>query len=355
MIFARQKYGGISKYFNELLQRIPQKDWELSLLVSNNHYLEETGLKKTLNFFSNVDFKGKERIMVELGVPYSIYKLKSKKWDVFHPTMMPARYSSYMPKNKPMVITAHDVLYYLFHKNNPKREWLLEMDIKAANMADKIIAISENTKRDYIQYFGIDEKKIEVIHHGIEKNKQTIYKNRIEENPYILFVGIRYDYKNFSRFAKAFSIISEKNPEIRLICTGFPFSDSEKNELKSLNIIDKTKLILATEQEMAQLYHDAEMFVFPSTYEGFGMPILEAMVYDCPVVLSNTSCFPEIAQDAGLYFNPYEVDDIVDKITNMLMNVDLRKRYIELGKKRLSGFSWDKCAAEHVKTYNSLL
>ena len=354
MIFARQQYGGISKYFCELTKRIPKENWYLSSFLSNNQYLEEFGHNQ-LKFFPNSDFKGKERILAELGFPYSIYKLNTIKWDVFHPTLHPALYTRYIPKKKPMVITAHDVLYYLYHSNNSKREMLIDIDIKSCQRANKIIAISENTKKDYINYFGADERKIEVIHHGIEKTKQFISNQRIEERPYILYVGLRADYKNFSRFIQAFSILSKKYNDLKLICTGYCFSSSEIKELSSLGLMDKIRVILATEQEMAQLYHDAEMFVFPSLYEGFGMPILEAMVYDCPVVLSNTSCFPEIAQNAGLYFDPFDIEDITNKIEIMLTNQELKHTIIDLGKERLTHFSWENCAKEHLNVYKSVI
>jgi glycosyltransferase involved in cell wall biosynthesis len=353
MVFARQKYGGISKYFCELLKRIPQENWYLSVLISNNLYLKEIGVN-TIPFFPQLDFRGKERIQEELGFPLSIYKLHSASWDVFHSTSL-MKFHCLMPKNRPTVVTAHDVLYYLFHQENPKRNKLSNIDRNACQEATKIIAISENTKKDYIRYYGADENKITVIHHGVDKEKKKISGKRIEEHPYILYVGLRYDYKNFYRFIKAFAVVSEKHADLRLLCTGSPFSAEEMKIFTSLNISDKVRFIFASEQEMAQLYHDAEMFVYPSLYEGFGMPILEAMVYDCPVVLSNASCFPEIAQNAGLYFNPYEVDDMADKIQSLLHDASLRKTMVMRGRERLACFSWDKCAEEHMNVYKSLL
>jgi glycosyltransferase involved in cell wall biosynthesis len=353
--FARQKYGGISKYFCELLKNIPPENWCLSVSISNNQYIEEARIKKTLKFLPNVRFQGKEGLMERMGFPYTLYKLRAEQWDVFHSTSFADRYGAAIPVSKPVVVTAHDALFSLYFKDNKKRNRIVEGIINFCKRADKIIAISENTKRDYIQYYGADENKIKVIHHGVDKQKKEISKARIENNPYLLFVGLRHDYKNFLRLAKVFVMISVKHPDLKLVCTGFPFSDDEKKELSDLHILDKTRLIFASEQEMAQLYHDAEMFVYPSLYEGFGMPILEAMVYDCPVVLSNTSCFPEIAQEAGIYFNPYEVEDIADKILLTLGNSTLRKQKIALGKERLMHFSWEKCAGEHMKIYQSLI
>jgi len=254
-----------------------------------------------------------------------------------------------------MVVTAHDTLYCLFHEDNPKRKMMIEWDRKSYERANKIIAISENTKKDIIEYFGVDAEKINVIHHGINTKKYDISNLKTESSPYILFVGLRYDYKNFFRFAEAFSILSKKYPILRLICTGFPFTNREQQELSRLHISDKTKSIFATEQQMAQLYYNAEMFVFPSLYEGFGMPILEAFAYDCPVVLSNTSCFPEIAQQAGLYFDPYQIEDVALKMEQVLTDSQLRNGLIKSGRERLTCFSWEKSAKKHMEIYHSLI
>jgi glycosyltransferase involved in cell wall biosynthesis len=335
------------------LKRIPQENWYLSAFFSNNLYLKEIGFN-AIPFLPKLDFKGKERIQEELGFPLSIYKLHSVSWDVFHSTSL-MKFHYLMPKNRPTVITIHDVLYYLFHQKNAKRSKLINIDRNACQKATKIIAVSENTKKDYIRYYGADENKITVIHHGVDKEKRKTAEKRIEEHPYILYVGLRHDYKNFSRFIKAFAIISEKHSDLRLLCTGSPFSIEEIKIFTSLNIRSKVRFIFASEQAMAQLYNDAEMFVYPSLYEGFGMPILEAMVYDCPVVLSNTSCFPEIAQNAGLYFNPYEIDDMVDKMQSLLHDASLRKAMVIRARERLNHFSWDKCAEEHMNVYKSLL
>ena len=350
-VFAHQKYGGIARYFCELFKNIPEENWYLSVWLSNNQYLNDYNIKKTIKFFPKKTFRGQGRIQTELGLPYTMLKLNSVKWNVFHPTLFPAKYNNIIPKNKPMVITAHDVLHYLFHKKSSRRDWMVNMDIKACQRADKIIAISESTKKDYIEYYGADEKKIKVIYHGIMRKMYDNLDERLEPNPYILFVGLRQDYKNFSRFAKAFSIISGIFKDLRLVCTGFPFKKEEMDELEALGIKEKTKLVFATDQQMAQLYYNAEMFVFPSVYEGFGRPIFEAMMYNCPVLLSDKSCFPEVAQSAGIYFNPYDIDDIANKMHMVLVDTALREKYIKLGEERVTHFTWDKCAKKHMEVY----
>ncbi|GHT74873.1 hypothetical protein FACS189456_6600 [Bacteroidia bacterium] len=142
---------------------------------------------------------------------------------------------------------------------------------------------------------------------------------------------------------------------MRIVCSGPAFREHERQNLQHLGILDKTINFYATDVQMAQLYHDAEMLVVPSYYEGFGMPILEAWVYNCPVVLSNASCLPEIAGDAGIYFDPYDAEEMSAKMSLMLDSPSRRKQQVELCQQRLADFSWEKCAGEHLAVYKSLI
>jgi len=359
-IFSIQKYGGASRYFCELLKNLPRENWETTTLFSNNEYLKFADLFPYHDFLPKGNFRRKSFIMNTLNKPYSLYKLKQEQYDIFHQT----HFETYCLKaigSKKMVTTFHDMNHVKFadlYKHNllKGKSWMETVQKKSIARADKIIAISQNTKNDLINIWNINPEKIVVIYHGVDKKRIVdLDKKRIIDNPYILYVGEREGFKNFDSLAKAFSILSQEYPELKLVCTGQRFSDYEKTKLKDLKILMKTVQISADEQTMAKLYRDAEIFVFPSLSEGFGMPILEAMVYDCPVALSNTSCLPEIAQNAGVYFDPYKVEDIVDKIKQIIVNPTLRDEKISLGKERLNHFSWEKTATEHLELYRSLL
>ena len=222
--------------------------------------------------------------------------------------------------------------------------------------ADLIIAVSFNTKKDLIKIFNVEESKIKVIYHGIE-NKQlpNLPNQRIINEPYLLYVGERQKFKNFDSLALAFRLVHKECPEMRLVCTGPLLNIKELNMLSELDIAGAVIHFSADDRTLACLYRDAEMFVYPSYYEGFGMPILEAMLYECPVVLSNSSCFPEIAEDAGVYFDPYSIDDMVNKILFLMSNNDYRKEIISKGKIQVNKFSWEKCTRDHLNAYNLLL
>jgi len=355
--FSYLKFGGISRYISELLMHIPKENWDTSTFITNNIHLKDSGLIKSCSFLPNVNFRGKEKIMFNLNLPYTKFKLQKAEWDVFHATWFVTPYLKEL-KNKPVVVTIHDLIYDVFFKDKdiPYREKIINMGLKSAERADKVIAVSQHTKEDMIKIWGIDEKKIEVVYHGIDKKRKQVSEVRLIEKPYIFFAGGgRSLNKNFEHLVKAFSILAHKNKDVLLVCSGSKFSEIELRLISSFKLMDRIVHFMANEQQMAQLYNDALMLAVPSYYEGFGMPILEGMMYNCPVVLSNTSCFPEIAGDAGVYFDPYNAEEISEKMELVLNSEMLRAHLVEKGSQRLSYFSWEKCAEEHLKIYKSLI
>jgi glycosyltransferase involved in cell wall biosynthesis len=170
-----------------------------------------------------------------------------------------------------------------------------------------------------------------------------------------LFVGTRHEYKNFSKFLRAFKILSEKNDALLFVCTGIPFNKNEHNLISDLGLTDKVLQISATEAMMVNLYWNAELFVYPSLYEGFGLPLLESMVCHCPVVCSNTSCFPEIAGNAAKYFDPYSIENMVEVTHEVLNNSSIRQNLIANGLERVKRFVWKDCADKHIDVYQALM
>ena len=174
------------------------------------------------------------------------------------------------------------------------------------DLVDCIITVSENTKKDMIEYWNIPPEKITVIYHGIQNiNIEQIHNLKIINSPYILYVGARSKFKNFENAVKAYSIVNQKYPEIKFVCTGSDFTKSEIDLFESLNISKHIIHKSVNDIELFSLYHHAICYIYPSLYEGFGMPLLEAMACECPVICSNTSCFPEIAGNAALYLDPF--------------------------------------------------
>jgi glycosyltransferase involved in cell wall biosynthesis len=358
-IFSLQVFGGASKYFCEIIKRLPLESWDHSILFSDNEYIKSIPQIKTLQLFPRSYFRGKAYMMSFLNSIYTYLRLLNGRFDVFHQTDYATYYFSAI-RHKKMVTTFHDMNYTVYYDSYPKKlrkraHKLIRLQKKSVERADKIIAVSQNTKKDLVEFWGINPEKIVVIYHGIETKKNLeIVPNRYLDDPYVLYVGERSLFKNFDRFIHAFAILHSKHQELKLICTGRPMTHSEREMLKELGLFDIVISVPAQESTMVQLYRDAEMFVYPSYSEGFGMPILEAMANNCPVLVSNASCLPEVAGDAGLYFDPFDVSDIADKMGILYANPELRHELLIKCKKQLDKFSWEKSVNEHLKVYQSV-
>ena len=355
-IFSLQKYGGISKYFSELFRNLTEEhEYKISILHSDNHYLANNDIRvgKT-NLIPNKEFKGKftlKQINYLINQNYSKRFLAKNTFDLFHPTF----YNPYFLKTlkKPYVLTVHDLIAFKFEYLSDHFSSVRPQMKEAIEKANRIIAVSENTKKDIIEQFNINPERIDVIYHGYTK---PVSSNTVNSyGRYILFVGLREGYKNFDTFIKAINVLLNRERDLRIICVGKPFSKSEILMFIKLNIIDQMIAVNVDENKLNLLYSHALAFVYPSLYEGFGMPILEAFINNCPVCLSNSSCFPEIAGNAGVYFDPNNEESIRKAIEKVLYNKEFALEKINEGKKRLADFSWEKAAYETVLTYQRVL
>lgn len=350
-IFSLQRYGGVSKYFVEIMKRIPKDEWVTSTVFSNNAYIQESGLFAVQPFLSEFTFYGKERLLSLTGNIYSSYKILTEKFDVFHQTDYNPYCIPFLNKrNIPMVTTCHDLNFATINKCGYLMRWQKE----SMENADAIISISNYTKNELIRLWNISPDKIFVVHHGINQPGNLQY-NRIFDFPYILYVGTRFDFKNFNSVLKTAKNLFYKYKDLRLVCTGNRFQKDEIKIMANLGIQNRVVHISASEKQLYSLYHFAELFVFPSYSEGFGMPLLEAMVNMCPVACSNTSCFPEIAEDAALYFSPNSLDEMYDVLDLLLSNSSVREQYVTKGIQRVRNFSWDSSVNAHLKIYRKLI
>lgn len=352
-----ERYGGVSKYFVEIMKRIPQSDWTLCLkYTNNNEYVKMLDGINVKAFLPNCNFRGKATLVREIGKLFSIPSIIKGNYDIYHPTHYDTYGFPFIPKGVKTVTTIHDLNYYRIPEYyGGKLTRLAICQKKWALHSDHIITISENTKNDIIDIWNIDPTKISVIYHGINSVRPNLNDLPKRAKPYILFVGRRNAYKNFEAVIKAFAIYSQKVTDLELVCTGVPFNQHELNLLKTNDILNKTHCFQASEAELFSLYVNARMFIFPSFYEGFGMPILEAMSAGCPVLLSKSSCFPEIAQNAACYFNALDIDELISKIAVINESESYRSELISKGFARVNYFSWDKCAEQHLKVYKSIL
>ncbi|MGJ0342973.1 glycosyltransferase family 4 protein [Aliarcobacter cryaerophilus] len=358
-IFTSQKYGGISRYFYELvreLDNISEVQYEIPLLVSNNHYISDKRFVNYINLLPNKQFRGKHRIFKLLNKPNNIWKLKQQKFDVFHPTYYDPYFLKYLG-NKPFVLTVYDMIHEKFSDMFSSTDKTTEQKRLLVEKATKIIAISESTKKDLIELFGTDESKIEVVYLGNSMFPKADIKLGFEiPKKYLLFVGGRGAYKNFERFIKSVSELLNQDKELFVLCTGGgKFSSSESQLLNELEISKQVLQFNLDDDSLAYFYKNALAFIFPSLYEGFGIPVLESFACGCPLLCSNVSSLPEVAGDAACYFDPYSEESIKNAVSRVLNDSNFRKELINKGYEQLKEFSWKKTAEETKKIYESVL
>jgi glycosyltransferase involved in cell wall biosynthesis len=223
---------------------------------------------------------------------------------------------------------------------------------KLIKEADHIIAVSENTKRDIVELLGTDPAKISVVHHGFLPGG-AVAPQLFDR--YILYVGERKGYKNFLPWLSAIRQLLVLDPTLKIVCTGSSFTSSEQEVFSNWGITDSMIHIAADDSQMNSLYRNALCFVFPSLYEGFGIPILEAFSNGCPVCLSNASCFPEVAGDAALYFAPHDAQSMYDTLKEVISSATLREELRTRGAERIKDFSLQKMVRQTCDVYRKVL
>ncbi|MFA5947721.1 MAG: glycosyltransferase family 1 protein [Candidatus Gracilibacteria bacterium] len=271
--------------------------------------------------------------------------------------------------NKPYVVTIHDLTLSHFPGKKLTKFYhrlAYNMTIKnAVKKAKKIIAVSQNTKTDIINLLHIEDKKIEVIYNGVGDEFKMIsdpillhpvLKKYNIKKQFLLYTGVWRNHKNLPNLIKAFSILKNKHHlDFNLVITGKedPYYPEVKNTVASENLKDDVIFTgLVNDKDLIALYNAAFIYVFPSLYEGFGLPPLESMKCGTPVVASNTSSIPEICgEENALFFDPYDITDIADKILKLTEDVDLQADLIEKGLVHADTFRWEDSAQ---KTYGIL-
>jgi len=359
-IFTSQIYGGISRYFFELIKHFKNNNetkYELSLKYSNNYYLKKLNNLSYKTFLENYSFKGKYRLLNILNKKVSKEYISKGDYDIFHPTYYDPYFLDYIGR-KPFVLTIYDMIHEIYPEMFSSKDKTSERKKTLAQKATKIIAISENTKRDIIKFLGIGENKIEVIYLGnsfnINKDDKTI--NIMTPRKYILFVGSRRGYKNFELFIEAISPLLNDDVKLNVVCAGGgKFNDMEIEKLKNLKIKDKVFYYSGSDSVLAYLYQKAVAFIFPSLYEGFGIPILESFTFGCPAICSRTSSLPEVAGDAAIYFDPTDKLSILNNIHKVIYNDELKKQLISKGVERVKEFTWEKTAKKTKMLYEDIL
>lgn len=370
--FEMQTHGGVSRCFWELYRNLPSGvDGRISIIESDNAYLNIEGVK-SLNytyehFLTKSNWKGKARLFlyyqrmhgnnfVHVNKNNSIKLLKEGDFDIFHPTYFDDYFLDYL-NGKPFVLTIHDMIPELYPQYFDRNDLQVRMKQKLAPLASAIIAVSETTKKDILRFLDVPEEKIHVIYHGANIIASSIDKP-LFDFPYLLYVGERHFYKRFNEWLREVAVFLNRHKDVKVVCTGRPFSDEETCIMDSLNVRDSfIHYFVENDAQFYSLYHNSIAFVYTSEYEGFGIPILEAYQAGCPVMLNKASCFPEVAGDAAIYFTIMpEGSDFAEKMEMIYrLTPDAKESLLKKQRERLKLYSWTKAAEQLTKVYRNIL
>jgi len=288
---------------------------------------------------------------LRLGIKY----VQGVRYDVF---FSPAHY---IPRFCPFktVVTIHDLSYIYFPNEFLKKDLyqLTHWTRYAIEKSSQVIAVSKTTKRDILKEYGVNDTKVTIIYNGYSSEKTVLSPKGKRAHPYFLYVGTIQPRKNIKFMISAFSQFIKTHPDHQLIIAGKMGWLSE-DVLPYVDTLGLNTSVLfpgyVSDEEKSNLYKNAAACILPSLYEGFGIPLLEAMSHACPVISSFKSSLPEVGGEACLYFDPNEIADLLEKMELIVTDQKIRKDLIEKGKQRIKTFSWEKTSAETLSLLQSI-
>jgi len=358
-VFCTQRQGGVSRYFSELVGEL-QADAAIGVTVMAplhiNEYLLRPQIRRCVAGFHIPNFRGAMRAAAAVNSAILPIAWLRSRFDVIHET-----YYSLIRRGRcrARVITVYDMIHELFPSEFP--DWKSTTHAKRASVdrADHIVCISETTRRDLVRMFEVEPSRTTVIYLGsslqsglplpIEPVTRTV-------KPYVLYVGNRCGYKNFQLLLSAFARSRLLRSEFELVAFGGgALTVPELQLLGDARLRHCVRQVSGNDAKLAEMYLGAAAFVYPSRYEGFGIPPLEAMEHDCPVVCSNAGSMSEVVGDAGAYFDPLDVDDLRNQLEHVISDQVFAAELRRLGRLRIQQFSWQKCAEETLALYGRLI
>lgn len=358
--FTLQSYGGISRYFVRLTQRLIGLGHTVDIVapIHQNQHLKDLSTSVVHGFAINQFPAKTTRLFLLINRILGKNRLNRLAAEVLHETYYSARPSTEVAKAR--VLTVYDMIHEKY--NGEYANWDQNSKIKrlAVNRADQIICISNSTKNDLCQIFNVPENRVSVVHLGFEKLRVTPGDLPDKDNnrrPFLLYVGSRKGYKNFERMLRAVALSRKLNMVFDIVAFGGGcFNAAEQALISRLGYrIDAVRQVGGEDHVLGQLYAHATALVYPSLYEGFGLPPLEAMAHDCPVVTSNSSSMPEVVGDAGAYFDPLDIEEQAQAIESVVFDEQRRSELVAAGRQRLQIFSWERCAYETQAVYRMVL
>ncbi|WP_029015163.1 glycosyltransferase family 4 protein [Niveispirillum irakense] len=359
--FSSHRFGGVSRYFAKLIGNA-RRDERLDIVtpfryVQNEHLLHEEP-ERFRAILGNRPFRGQGRLLHSVNRLLVGRTLRRGRFDLLHPT-------SYDPwflpdlGTKPFVLTVYDLIHELYADRFTAAELAMEDKRPLLARAAHIITISDSTKADLIRLHNVAADKITTIHLGgdhVIDDARSAGSLPVPALPdrYVLFVGTRGRYKNFDRCAAAVASLMVTRPDLHLVCVGGgPLKAAELAPFAGM--AGRVHQMNLHDSQMQAVYSRAALFVFPSLYEGFGLPLVEAAFCGCPVACSDRSSLPEVGGDAALYFDPERVDDMADVMGRLLDDTALHAEMRRRGSLRAQDFTWRHTTAQTIGLYKQIV
>ena len=350
-IWQLQDQGGVSRYFGELIRNISKIDSRTTAFLPNsdNQYMKLIPLE---NMSAVQDLSEKKLI----GIADRLNHISENR-RVYHATYFSALdLKKFENANFNTVVTVFDLISEKYPEKKVFSRPRINLKKKSIRAANHIICISQTTKNDLLEYYNVSEEKISVIYLGSNlQSSSSITPVLARKIPYLLFVGKRKGYKNFDILLKAFSEIKTLKSDFQIIAFGGgEFDLSEVKTIKSLGMEKNVIQISGDDAVLSALYKEAFSLVYPSLYEGFGLPPIEAMKLGCPVIASNGGSIPEICKEGASYFNPRDKDDLASTLEESLNNPEIINQKVISGRIVSEGYTWEKTAFETHQVYKQL-
>jgi len=387
-VYRTQAAGGVNRYFAELIRRLPS-GWtpivsltEMPAVHRPEHAALQVEMRPAACPLALLS-KWRQRSHFR-----KLYRQLSA--DIVHPTYYrllsaesPARLKS------PLVVTVYDMIHERLASQVKRRGRDTTMKRRAIEAAVAIICISESTRRDLLEFYPHVEERISVIHLATQWSPQDAVGDSPEQeapaasadpnvpsdklpsaadpapgstvdapgrDPYFVYVGSRAKYKNFDRLLKAIRAVVDRHRNCRLAVVGGPFGHHESRRIAALGLADHVvPYACLPDDQLRTLYRGSEALVYPSLYEGFGIPLLEAMACGTVVVAAASSSIPEVVDDAAILFDPHSTDDLTDILLDLLDHPERRATWIARGRSRAAMFSWQRTAAATMNVYRAVL
>ena len=360
-IYSMQTAGGINRYFASLISRLPAS-FAPTLLVARS-----CGVNAPVH--PRLTIYGRQKIdLRSVSCRFDDYYSQVRRWylrtiadsrifDLAHPTYYQLVTRRDLSNYRcPIVLTVWDMTHELFQNEMDPEGAVVQLKRKAIQAADVLVCISENTKNDLLERYRVAENKVKVI--PLASDINFGFSNGPEpvpSKPYYLYVGSRSSYKNFDGLCAAFAKAVTVHPELMLCVVGALFNKAEQRLIYDFKLTSHVEHYgYATDEHLAKLYRHSIGLVYPSFYEGFGLPPLEAMSCGTAVIAANVASIPEVVGEAGLLFDPASTDELADSLLFLLNKPGERERLIAEGHKRAKAFSWDKTVAATLEIYRQV-